>query len=101
MILVLALIASLILIHVSTYFWVRHNKRVAARGKRGAMTRYLSPVFSKDCLGRTLIIEDKVPQSSEIAISVKDGSKFYRAVETRGEADDLAIVSDVAIISRD
>ncbi len=56
-ILVIVLILSLLLIHIGTYSWIGHNKRIAARGKRGSMTRYASPQFSRDYLGRALIVD--------------------------------------------
>lgn len=80
-ILLIVLISSLLMIHTGMYFWVRHSKRLAARGKRGAATRYTSPVFSRDHLGRTLVMDDKARMSREIVVSIDGDSKIYSAAE--------------------
>ena len=81
MLLLSVLISLFILIHICTYFWIRHNKHIAARGKRGAVTRYMSPIFVKDCLGRTLVIDEEVTDAQEITVCADDTGKFYQAVE--------------------
>lgn len=80
-ILVIILISSLLLIHVSTYSWIGHNKRIAASGKRGSTTRYASPEYSRDSLGRVLILDEKVHESREIVISIDGDTKVYHSVE--------------------
>jgi hypothetical protein len=80
-ILVVVLILSLLLIHIGTYSWIGHNKRIAARGKRGSTTRYASPQFSRDYLGRALVIDGNVHESREILISVDGETKAYHCVE--------------------
>lgn len=80
-ILAIVLILSLLLIHVGTYSWIGHNKRVAASGKRGAVTRYASPEYSRDSLGRVLIFGEKVHESKEIVISIDGDTKAYHSVE--------------------
>lgn len=79
-ILVILLILALLVIHAVLYAWVGHNKRLASRGTRGTMTRYASPEFVLDHLGRTLIINKEVRQSQEITVSVDGDSKTYYAV---------------------
>jgi hypothetical protein len=81
MLLLSALISSVILIHICAYLWVKHNKHIAARGKRGAIARYMSPIFVKDCLGRTLVIDEEVTDAQEITVCADDTGKFYQAVE--------------------
>jgi hypothetical protein len=41
----------------------------------------MSPVFVKDCLGRTLVIDEEVTDAQEITVYADDVGKFYRAVE--------------------
>ena len=38
--------------------WIVHNKRVARRGRRGAVSFYVSPKFSTDALGRRLLLPE-------------------------------------------
>ena len=85
-ILVVVLIVSLLLIHLSAYSWIGHNKRIAARGRRGSITAYASPEYSHDSLGRVLVIDDKVHESREIIISIEGDTKVYRPVEVSGAA---------------
>lgn len=75
--LVLVLIPSLFLIHGGAIAWISHSKRLAARGKRGLITRYTSPVFLQDHLGRKLIINEKSLDSKEIEITIDGEVKSY------------------------
>lgn len=76
---VMILVASLLLIHTSIHFWVAHNKRLAAQGKRGLITRYTSPVFLQDHLGRQLFLDERSLLSREIVVSINGDCKFYAA----------------------
>jgi hypothetical protein len=80
-VLVVVLALSLLLIHLGTYSWIAHNKRIAAKGKRGLLTPYASPDFSHDSLGRMLIIDRAIDQSREILISVEGDTKVYCPVQ--------------------
>lgn len=75
--LILVLIPSLLLIHAATKAWIVHSKRLAARGKRGLVTRYTSPVFSQDHLGRRLIMDETSIENREIVVSVDGDTKSY------------------------
>ena len=79
--LVFVLIPSLLLIQSGIYVWIAHNKRLATQGRRGLATRYTSPVFSRDHLGRRLIVDDRTLLGKEIVISVDGDSKSYTAVK--------------------
>jgi hypothetical protein len=80
-ILAAVLVLSLLLIHIGTYSWIGHNKRIAASGKRGSMTRYASPEFSRDYFGRVLVVDRNVHESREILISIDGETKSYHSVE--------------------
>jgi hypothetical protein len=45
-------------IFYTTLLWIRHNIRLAKRGKRGFSTRYLQPNFERDWLNRPLVFSD-------------------------------------------
>jgi hypothetical protein len=77
MTLVLVLFPSLLLIHAGAAGWIAHSKRLAARGMRGRVTRYTSPVFSQDHLGRRLLMDERLVGSREIVISIDGESKSY------------------------
>jgi len=55
-VMVLAIVA--VSIFSSTLLWIRHNIKLAKRGKRGFSTRYLRPLFERDWLDRPLIFHD-------------------------------------------
>ena len=81
--LVLVLVPSLFLIHACAAAWIAHCKRLAARGKRGLITRYTSPSFSHDQLGRQLLVAKNAIGSKEIIVSVNGDAKSYTpAAET-------------------
>lgn len=71
------LLISLALIHSGAYLWIEHNKRLAARGNRGLQTRYTSPRFSHDTLGRTLLLDQSAVLSGEIILRVQGNEKQY------------------------
>jgi hypothetical protein len=52
-------VAVLVVIAVSIFYctliWIRHNLKLAKRGKRGFSTRYLRPLFERDWLDRELV----------------------------------------------
>lgn len=75
--LILVLIPSLLLIHAGVTAWIAHSKRLAARGKRGLATRYTSPAYSQDHLGRRLILDERSLRSKEIEISIDGEVKTY------------------------
>jgi hypothetical protein len=75
------LIFSLPLIQAGIYFWIAHNRRLSTQGRRGLATRYTSPAYSEDRLGRRLIFNDGALLSKEIVVSVEGNSKLYAAKE--------------------
>ena len=75
--LILVLIPSLFLIHVGASSWIAHSRRLAARGKRGLVTRYTSPVFSHDHLGRQLLFDKGSIGSKEVIVSIDGNAKSY------------------------
>jgi hypothetical protein len=88
--LVLVLIPSLFLIHAGASAWIAHSKRLAVRGKRGLVTRYTSPVFTQDHLGRRLLMDERSIGSKEIVISIHGDAKFYTpAAETSLPSNEL------------
>lgn len=93
--LVLVLIPSLFLIHAGASAWIAHSKRLATRGKRGLATRYTSPVFSQDHLGRRLLMDEKSLGSREIVISIHGDAKSYApAAETSFPSNELGTSMD-------
>jgi hypothetical protein len=76
---VFILVPSLFLIHAGIRIWIGHNKRLAAQGRRGLSTRYTSPVFSTDHLGRRLCLGDNSLLCKEIVVWIDGDSKFYAA----------------------
>ena len=88
--LVLVLIPSLFLIHAGASAWISHSKRLAIRGKRGLVTRYTSPVFTQDHLGRRLLMDERSIRSKEITISIHGDAKSYTpAAETSLPSNEL------------
>ncbi len=79
---VAVLVTSVLLVHLSTWAWITHNKRLARIGGRGRITRYNCPRFSQDHLGRELVFEDQLRQSNEIVVSIVGTSKVYCRAHT-------------------
>ncbi len=84
---ILVILAGL-LIHVSIVVWIGHNKRLAMQGRRGHSTRYTTPVFTHDHLGRQLFFERHFLLSRELVVSIEGNSKFYASAD--GNATFLA-----------
>lgn len=70
-------VLTVIVMHLSIVWWVDHNKRRAAAGRRGLCTRYIVPVFVQDYLGRELVLHDECNMSQEIHVHIDGGTKFY------------------------
>ncbi len=79
---VVVLVSSVLLVHISTWAWITHNKRLARLGGRGRIARYVVPRFSQDHLGRELVFDDQLRQSSEIVVSIVGLSKVYSGAHT-------------------
>jgi len=95
--LVVVLIPALFLIHVGASAWIGHSRRLAARGKRGLITRYTSPVFSRDHLGRELLFDEGSIGSKEVIISIDGNTKSYAPAGERSlpsKAPDTSINID-------
>jgi hypothetical protein len=71
------LVVATLLMHASIAAWIAHNKRLAAKGMRGRMTRYTVPCFSRDYLGRELVLDEASRLSREIVVSIDGDTKFY------------------------
>ena len=76
------LVTSVLLVHLSTWAWITHNKRLARMGGRGRIARYDCPCFSQDHLGRMLVFDDQLRQSNEIVVSIVGTSKVYGRAHT-------------------
>lgn len=94
MTLILVLIPSLLVIHAGATAWIMHNKRLAVRGKRGLVSRYTSPVFSQDHLGRRLILDERSLRGKEIDIFIDGDSKSYTLAAERLVESEEVDVSD-------
>lgn len=68
--------AALIL-YVGVQTWVAHNRRLARVGKRGNMTRYTSPSYSRDHLGRELVFDPQLALAREVTVSATENRKVY------------------------
>jgi Na+/melibiose symporter-like transporter len=58
---VVVLLVIAVVIFYSTILWIRHNIKLAKRGKRGLSTRYLHPEFERDWLDRPLVFGNMIP----------------------------------------
>lgn len=82
------LASAVLILYVISRSWIAHNRRLAARGKRGNITRYTPPSYSQDHLGRELIFGLQVTSAREVTVSIIDNSKIYAAVShADGHAD--------------
>jgi hypothetical protein len=83
---VILFIISALLMHAGIAAWIAHNKRLAAAGKRGRLTRYTVPVFTQDYLGRQLVVHEATRLSQEVIVRVEGETKFYMPVPALREA---------------
>lgn len=74
---VLFLLSAAIILFVIVHSWIAHNKRLAARGTRGRMTRYTPPSYSVDRLGRTLVFEASMASAREVLVAINGDDKIY------------------------
>lgn len=74
---VILFILTVLAMHFSIIWWISHNKRLAAAGKRGLSTRYIVPAIVQDYLGRQLVLHEACSGSQEILVRVDGGIKFY------------------------
>lgn len=58
-----------------TLLWIRHNLRIASRGKRGFSTRYLVPVFENDYLNRPLEFRPATPRGERWVVVHADAER--------------------------
>lgn len=93
---VLFLASAAIILFVIVHSWIAHNKRKAAHGQRGRITRYTPPSYSYDYLGRTLVFEADLGSAREVLIAVADGNKMYSpAGDTEAARTQAAVEADV------
>lgn len=71
------LVAGTLLMHVTIAGWIAHNKRLAVKGTRGQVTRYTVPCFSRDYLGREIVLPEAARLSQEVIVRVDGSTKFY------------------------
>jgi hypothetical protein len=65
-------------------YWIRHNQRIARRGKRGFVSFYKPPHFENDALGRPLKL---LPQPA-------DGYDAIIVVRQNGEQKEYSVAQD-------
>lgn len=90
----MVLTVSLLVVHLAAMAWIAHNKGLAARGKRGIATRYASPVFSQDHLGRPLEIESGSLVNMELDISIHGHTKSYTSTAEMAEKLEVSVDGD-------
>lgn len=72
--------------------WIRHNIKLASRGKRGFSTRYLRPLFECDELDRSLVFSNATPalEGTWFVIHADEKEKRYshhRVLQMRPRAE--------------
>lgn len=82
---VLFLTAAAIMLFVIAHSWIAHNRRLAAHGRRGNMTRYTPPSYSSDYLGRKLLFPAEMASAREVSVSIKEDCKFYAIAPDKEE----------------
>jgi hypothetical protein len=86
---VILFLLSALLMHAGIAAWIAHNKRLAAAGKRGSLTRYTVPVFTQDYLGRQLVVHEATRLSQEVTVRVEGDTKFYLPATVAHDATQL------------
>jgi hypothetical protein len=63
-------------------FWIRHNKRIAKRGRRGFVSFYKSPHFEADALGHPLKLLPHSDSCDAVVVVHQNGQQKEYLVET-------------------
>lgn len=73
------LVAIAVSIFYSTLIWIRHNLKLARRGKRGFSTRYLRPLFERDWLDRAIVFRNSAAarEGTWFVVHIDDKEKRY------------------------
>lgn len=81
------LLAAIVLV-VATYVWIKHNKAIARKGRRGNSNRYRVPRFDHDVLRRPLILPlpEVLRSAPVIEVNVLRSGKSYTACPLRATA---------------
>jgi hypothetical protein len=80
-----ALATAAIALAAMTTLWIRHNVKVARRGKRGRVTAYLPPQIDRDRLGRRLLLPPRreLLEAQVLRLEVDENGKAYLGEERR------------------
>jgi hypothetical protein len=64
---------------LTTLTWIWHNMRIARRGRRGMAARYRPPIYERDALGRTVIIENGllVRSAAVVTVTASEATKTF------------------------
>ena len=78
---VISLMPVVIAVPAGALLWVRHNKRIAARGRRGLISWYMSPAFQQDYFARSLEFAEglSIHGAQDIVLTVQEDRKIYSA----------------------
>jgi hypothetical protein len=71
------LAGAALVLSLGVHLWIAHNRRLAAAGHRGNMTRYTSPSYSHDHLGRELVLDGHLTLAREVVVSATGDRKVY------------------------
>ena len=71
------------LVLVASLAWVQHNKRIARSGKRGNASRFIRRAWTRDALGRPVVLPsaESLKSASVIAVHITATGKKYEVVE--------------------
>jgi hypothetical protein len=56
---IIGIIAVIVLVVIAAIIWTQHNLAIARTGRRGEISRYLSPKFERDYFGRALTLPSR------------------------------------------
>ena len=76
---VVVLVVIAVAIFYATLLWIRHNLKLAQRGKRGYSTRYVLPRFEHDWLERPLVFLRPAParEGTWFVVHADETGKHY------------------------
>lgn len=77
LVLVVALFCAIVLL--TTFGWIRHNRKLADRGQRGRSSRFAARAYEQDAVGRqiSLLQYDVITSAPVVTVSATPDTKTY------------------------
>jgi len=75
----LVLVLVIVLVVCGALLWIQHNRNLARKGRRGEVSRYVTPKFERDYFGRALALPSRMVllRSAVVNLRIVAHRKIY------------------------